>query len=65
MKCVLLLVVAFVLGGGPRAFAGRGGHGPDAVEWGRVDWLRDYDEAVRVARESGKPIFLLFQEVPG
>lgn len=35
------------------------------IEIGTVDWLRDYDEARRVAAESGKPILLMFQEVPG
>ena len=65
MKLALLAVVLVFVVGGALAFAGKGGHGPDAVEWGRVAWLRDYDEAVDAARKSTKPIFLLFQEVPG
>ncbi len=35
------------------------------VEVGKVKWGRDYDAAVKAAKDSGKPIFLLFQEVPG
>jgi Thioredoxin-like len=35
------------------------------VEVGKVTWGRDYDAAVKAAKDSGKPIFLLFQEVPG
>lgn len=35
------------------------------VELGRVDWIRNYDEGVAVAEETGKPMLLLFQEVPG
>jgi hypothetical protein len=35
------------------------------IEMGRIDWIRDYDEAVSLSRESGKPIMLLFQETPG
>ncbi len=35
------------------------------VEVGVVDWLRDLDDAVEKSKESGKPIFALFQEVPG
>lgn len=35
------------------------------VEYGRVDWLRNYDQAVAQAKESGKPILILFDEVPG
>ena len=39
--------------------------GDAPAELGRVDWLRNYEEAIRESRETGKPIFLLFQEVPG
>lgn len=39
--------------------------GGDNVELGTVDWLRSYPEAVAKAKESGKPILILFQEVPG
>jgi hypothetical protein len=35
------------------------------VEVGNVTWQRDYDRAVAAAKKSGKPIFALFQEVPG
>src|SRR5688572_13808527 len=34
-------------------------------ELGRVAWQRDFDAALKSSAESGKPIFLLFQEVPG
>lgn len=35
------------------------------VEVGKVMWIRDYDEAVAAGKKSGKPLFVLFQEVPG
>ena len=35
------------------------------VEVGVVDWLRDLGEARELSAETGKPIFALFQEVPG
>lgn len=35
------------------------------IELGKVAWLRDYDKAVLKAANTDKPIFLLFQEVPG
>lgn len=35
------------------------------VELGKVNWLRDYNEAITKAKETGKPVFILFQEVPG
>lgn len=35
------------------------------VAVGTVIWSRDYDAALATAKSSGKPVFLLFQEVPG
>ncbi len=35
------------------------------VELGRVKWLRDFDAAKTAARKTGKPIMILFDEVPG
>lgn len=35
------------------------------VELGNVKWLRNLDEGKKVAMAQHKPIFLLFQEVPG
>lgn len=35
------------------------------VELGKVDWLRNFDKGIELSAEQQKPIFLLFQEVPG
>lgn len=35
------------------------------VELGQVNWLRNYDEAIRASKTQNKPVFILFQEVPG
>lgn len=35
------------------------------VEVGLVRWGRDLEAAQKQSKESGKPILLLFQEVPG
>lgn len=35
------------------------------IEIGTITWERNYEKAVEKSKESGKPIFLLFQEVPG
>ena len=35
------------------------------VELGQVKWLRNLDEAKKMAVRTGKNIFILFQEVPG
>jgi hypothetical protein len=34
-------------------------------ELGKVEWHRDYNQATQLAKETGKPILILFQEVPG
>lgn len=34
-------------------------------ELGQVRWTRDLEAAFSESREAGKPVFLLFQEVPG
>jgi len=35
------------------------------VEIGTVEWGRDLDSALAASKASGKPVFVLFQEVPG
>lgn len=35
------------------------------IEIGKVEWGRDLDVALATSKETGKPVFLLFQEVPG
>ena len=35
------------------------------VETGDVHWLRDPEQAKRLAKQTGKPILMLFQEIPG
>jgi hypothetical protein len=41
----------------------RGNSSP--IEVGDVSWGRDLDAALALSRQSGKPVFALFQEVPG
>lgn len=36
-----------------------------AKELGTVSWYRDYDQAISQSEKTGKPIMILFQEVPG
>ena len=35
------------------------------IELGRVHWKRDLDAALAEARAAKKPVFALFQEIPG
>ena len=37
----------------------------NSVEVGKVAWGRDFDRASALAKTSGKPVLVLFQEVPG
>ena len=78
---LLAVVSLGVLGGGCGATAAQPTHAanvvatarstasptpnPNPKELGWARWGRDYSEAEAVARRTGKPIFLLFQEVPG
>ena len=34
-------------------------------ELGKVNWIRDYDQALEQSKTQDKPVFILFQEVPG
>ena len=34
-------------------------------ELGKVKWIRDHDAGFAKAKEEKRPVFLLFQEVPG
>lgn len=35
------------------------------VELGKVNWMRDFDAGLSKSKKENKPVFLLFQEVPG
>ncbi len=35
------------------------------IEIGSVNWGRDLDKALKISKETGRPVFVLFQEVPG
>ena len=39
--------------------------GEPEVEVGSIQWGRDLAQAKQTSSESGKPLMLLFQEVPG
>ena len=34
------------------------------VELGQIAWFRSYDQAIALSKKQGKPVFVLFQEVP-
>ena len=37
----------------------------DVVEKGKVKWSRDIDAAQKASAANGKPLLVLFQEIPG
>lgn len=45
--------------------AHNGPNGTQPIELGTVKWHRNFDEAIALSTKYEKPIFLLFQEVPG
>ena len=50
----------------PSLFAAEDHHtATSAVELGKVAWLSDLDEALKFAAQEDKPVFILFEEVPG
>jgi hypothetical protein len=60
----LLFLIAAALSS--MAIAGAGfTDDPMQVELGTVEWGRDYAAAKKSSAETGKPLLLFFQEVPG
>ncbi|MGC6425592.1 MAG: hypothetical protein ACON5H_01190 [Akkermansiaceae bacterium] len=35
------------------------------IETGTVKWSRDLDTSLKASKKTSRPVFLLFQEVPG
>ena len=63
-----ILAFAFIPGGESESSARVGlvqtpPNNPKELGW--VNWKRDYNAGVNKAKAEGKPLFLLFQEVPG
>ena len=73
MKLALTLTILFVLGSVTSAtfFDGKNDEGKDDisfrshVELGAVHWQRDFEKAKAISKQSGRPLFVLFQEIPG
>ncbi len=57
-RTLLILAVLLIL---PCGLAAR----EHPIEIGTVNWGRDLDQALKASGQSGRPVFLLFQEVPG
>jgi hypothetical protein len=58
---ILAFVIALAVG--TTAYGGPGQ--PNPVEVGDVRWGRDFDAALERSSEDGKPVLVLFQEIPG
>jgi hypothetical protein len=46
-------------------FASTGAARENPTELGLVEWKRDLEGALSEAASAGKPVLLLFQEIPG
>ncbi|MBX2871896.1 MAG: hypothetical protein KTR30_07350 [Saprospiraceae bacterium] len=63
---LLLIINSFSTGGEPEATIVPIAPGiGNPVELGKVNWERKLDKGIKLAQADQKPIFLLFQEVPG
>ena len=58
-----ILTVFLILIIGTTAYGGESLNNP--VEVGNVHWQRDFDGALLKSAQSGKPVLVLFQEIPG
>jgi hypothetical protein len=58
-----IFAMIIVLAVAATAHGDRAPHNP--VEAGDVRWGRDFDAALQKSAETDKPVFLLFQEIPG
>ncbi len=56
---LILMILAF----GVSAYGGKPTKKP--IEVGDVRWGRDFDAALENSAETGKPVLVLFQEIPG
>ena len=66
--CGLSVAVVALVVSSNRARAGGEATGAgviNPIEIGTVAWGRDFDEALKQSGETGKPVLVLFQEVPG
>ena len=61
----LMLVALFLISTQVESNAGSLFGDDTPKELGRIEWMRDYEAAQARSTAEGKPIFLLFQEVPG
>ncbi|MFK7820038.1 MAG: hypothetical protein AB8G99_15045 [Planctomycetaceae bacterium] len=59
LLCSIGILLTFCLSDGAAAEETR------KVEAGRVSWLRNLEEAKQQSTRTGKPILILFQEIPG
>lgn len=57
---VIILLIGFFAPGAQSAMGGK-----TPVELGDVDWERDFERARARAEAASKPLFVLFQEIPG
>ncbi len=57
-RFILILAVVLMLPHGTAA-------NENPIEVGLVSWGRDLNQALKLSGETGRPVFLLFQEVPG
>ena len=61
MRISKILICCFAFLGILEANANNG----NPIELGKVNWIRNFEEGLSASSKAKKPVFLLFQEVPG
>ncbi len=61
MQQLKLIIIALLFINMPNLIAGDG----NPKELGKVNWLRNFEKGIAKSATENKPVFLLFQEVPG
>ena len=62
-RAMLMFTTLFLVAAVARPFPTAAAENPR--ELGQVTWLRDWDAAAARSQASGRPLFVLFQEIPG
>ena len=60
-----LLVLSTITVAACAAMTSREARTDQPVEYGRIEWRRDFDAALADAKKNKRPVMVLFQEVPG
>ncbi len=62
---ILILILTLCLSLSTAVTAGADSRTDNPRELGRISWQKNVDKALKEAETTGKPVLVLFQEIPG